>query len=49
MSEMDGVLITFFISMVVSAVVYLLLDRNRRNRIKKPIESPPETPISISI
>ena len=49
MSEIDGVLITFFSSMVVTTILYLIIFSLKKPRVKKPADSPPETPVTVSI
>lgn len=44
---MDGVMLTFFLSIVCSAVAVVLVHLSRRPKIPKPIDSPPATPITI--
>ena len=46
---MDGVLLTFIISMIASALVVMVMSAMKRPKIRRPIDSPPETPVTIGI
>lgn len=43
----DGVLLTFIISMIASALIVVVMSLSKRPRVRRPIDSPPDTPVTI--
>lgn len=46
---MDGMLLTFIISMISSALIVLVMALMKKPRVRRPIDSPPDKPVTISI
>jgi hypothetical protein len=46
---MDPVLLTFFLSMLCSVVAVVVIQVLRKPKIRKPIDSPTEKPVTVGI
>ena len=46
---MDGVLLTFLISIIASAVAVVVISGFNKPRVRRPIDSPPDKPVTIGI
>ena len=47
--NMDGILLTFVLSMICSAVAVVFIESRRRPKVRRPIDSPLDKPIDISL
>ena len=46
---MDSGLLVFFISMIASAVAVVIVSGFNKPRVRRPIDSPPDKPVTIGI